>query len=56
LSALNGGRLNIAACSIGGAKACLNLAKQHMLDREQFNKKLADFQALQFKFANPFAT
>lgn len=52
LSALNGGRINIAACSVGGAKACLMLAKQHMLEREQFKKKLADFEALQFKFAD----
>lgn len=52
LSALNGGRINIAACSLGGAKACLSLAKQHMLEREQFNKKLIEFEALQFKFAD----
>jgi len=52
LNALNGGRINIAACSLGGAKACSNLARQHMLEREQFGKKLADFQALQFKLAD----
>jgi len=52
LSALNGGRINIAACAIGGAKACLQLAKQHMHERHQFKKKLSDFQALQFKFAD----
>ena len=52
LSALNGGRINIAACSLGGAKACLRLARQHMLERIQFKKKLAEFEALQFKFAD----
>lgn len=52
LSALNGGRINIAACSLGGAKACLEMARQHLHERTQFKKKLADFQALQFKFAD----
>lgn len=52
LHALNGGRINIAACSLGGAKKCLALARQHMLERQQFKKKLADFQGLQFKFAD----
>jgi alkylation response protein AidB-like acyl-CoA dehydrogenase len=52
LSALNGGRINIAACSLGGAKACLSFAKQHMHERKQFNKKLAEFEALQFRFAD----
>lgn len=52
LSALNGGRINIAACSLGGAKICLDFAKQHMHERQQFKTKLADFEALQFKFAD----
>lgn len=52
LSALNGGRLNIAACSLGGAKSCLTYSKQHMHEREQFKKKLKDFESLQFKFAD----
>lgn len=52
LSALNGGRINIAACALGGAKACLNYAKTHLHERTQFKKKLAEFQALQFKFAD----
>jgi len=52
LSALNGGRINIAACSLGGAKKCLGLAQQHMHERHQFNKKLAEFEALQFKIAD----
>jgi alkylation response protein AidB-like acyl-CoA dehydrogenase len=52
LSALNGGRINIAACSIGGASACLAYAKQYMQERKQFDKKLCDFQALQFRLAD----
>lgn len=52
LSALNGGRINIAACSLGGARACLSLAKKHMNERIQFKKKLSEFESLQFKFAD----
>ncbi|HLJ21113.1 MAG TPA: isobutyryl-CoA dehydrogenase [Stellaceae bacterium] len=49
---LDGGRLNIAACSLGGARACLEAAHDYMGQREQFGKKLAEFQALQFKLAD----
>ena len=49
---LDGGRLNIAACSLGGARACLEAAREHMRSRTQFGKTLADFQALQFKLAD----
>ena len=49
---LDGGRLNIAACSLGGARACLEAAREYMTQREQFGKKLAEFQALQFKLAD----
>lgn len=52
LNALNGGRINIAACSLGGAKACLNLVKEHLLTRKQFKKPLASFQAVRFKYAD----
>lgn len=52
LSALNGGRVNIAACSLGGAKNCLALTRQYMLERKQFQNKLADFEALQFRIAD----
>ncbi len=52
LSALNGGRINIAACSLGGAKQCLNLARQYMLERRQFKQTLSEFEALQFRFAD----
>lgn len=51
LHALNGGRVNIGACSLGGAKACLRMAKKYLFEREQFKRKLVDFQALRFKFA-----
>lgn len=49
---LDGGRLNVAACSIGGARACLEAAREHMIARRQFGRPLADFQALQFKLAD----
>ncbi|MBV9858480.1 MAG: isobutyryl-CoA dehydrogenase [Alphaproteobacteria bacterium] len=49
---LDGGRLNIAACSLGGARASLEAARAHMLERRQFGERLADFQALQFKLAD----
>ena len=49
---LDGGRLNIAACSLGGARACLDAARAHLLERRQFGQLLAEFQALQFKLAD----
>jgi alkylation response protein AidB-like acyl-CoA dehydrogenase len=52
MKGLDGGRVNISACSIGGARACLDAAKAYMLERKQFGKRLADFQALQFKLAD----
>lgn len=52
LSALNGGRVNIGACSLGGAKACLKFALNYMNERQQFQHKLNQFQALQFKIAD----
>ncbi|MDX1737605.1 MAG: isobutyryl-CoA dehydrogenase [Alphaproteobacteria bacterium] len=52
MAGLDGGRLNIAACSIGGAKASLDAAKVYMSERKQFGKTLDSFQALQFKLAD----
>ena len=52
LNALNGGRINIAACSLGGAVACLRLTQAYMLSRKQFGKPLSDMQALRFYFAD----
>ncbi len=52
LNALNGGRVNIAACSLGGALACLRLTKAYMQERKQFGKSLSEMQALRFYFAD----
>ena len=49
---LDGGRVNIAACSLGAARACLEAARGYMLERRQFGRRLADFQALQFRLAD----
>jgi alkylation response protein AidB-like acyl-CoA dehydrogenase len=49
---LDGGRLNIGACSVGGARACLEAARGYLLERRQFGQRLADFQALQFTLAD----
>ena len=49
---LDGGRLNIGACSLGGARAAYEAARVYMLERRQFGQRLADFQALQFKLAD----
>ena len=49
---LDGGRLNISACSLGGARAGLEAARDHLLERRQFGRPLAEFQALQFKIAD----
>lgn len=52
MSGLDGGRLNIAACSLGGAQAALDKALAYMGDRRAFGAKLTDFQALQFRLAD----
>lgn len=52
LNALNGGRINIAAASLGGAKACLEYSKAYLRAREQFGEPLAKKQALRFYFAD----
>jgi hypothetical protein len=49
---LDGGRLNIAACSLGGASLALETAKAHLETRKQFGRPLKDFQALQFRLAD----
>lgn len=52
LACLDGGRLGIAAMSIGLGRAAVDIAKQRMLTRRQFGKAIAEFQALQFKLAD----
>ena len=52
MRALDGGRINIAACSLGGARACLDAAVEHLKTRRQFGRPLAEFQALQFRLAD----
>ena len=49
---LDGGRLNIAACSLGGASLAFETAQAHLGERRQFGRPLRDFQALQFKLAD----
>ena len=52
MKGLDGGRINIATCSVGTAQSALEQAQQYMQDREQFGRRLGDFQALQFKLAD----
>jgi alkylation response protein AidB-like acyl-CoA dehydrogenase len=52
MAGLDGGRLNIGACSIGGAQFCLDRTIDYMKERKQFGSRLADFQALQFRIAD----
>lgn len=52
LSGLDGGRLNIASCSIGGAAKCLDIATDYIKGRKQFGRPLSENQHLQFKLAN----
>jgi alkylation response protein AidB-like acyl-CoA dehydrogenase len=52
MAGLDGGRLNIAACSIGGAQFCLDRTVEYMRERKQFGTRLADFQALAFRIAD----
>ncbi len=49
---LDGGRLNIGACSLGGAQRCLDEAIAYSRDRKQFGKPIADFQNTQFMLAD----
>ena len=52
MKGLDGGRINIATCSIGAAQGALTHAQQYMQERKQFGKPIASFQALQFKLAD----
>ena len=52
MAGLDGGRINIGACSLGGARACLETASRYVVERKQFGQPIADFQATQFKLAD----
>ena len=52
MKGLDGGRINIATCSVGAAQGALTQAQSYMQERKQFGKYLASFQALQFKLAD----
>ena len=51
MAGLDGGRLNIGACSLGGAQRCLDEAMQYVKDRRQFDQPIAEFQNTQFRLA-----
>lgn len=52
MKALDGGRVNIGACSLGGAVACIDAARAYVGQRKQFDRPIATFQATQFKLAD----
>ncbi|CAN5602987.1 isobutyryl-CoA dehydrogenase [soil metagenome] len=52
MAGLDGGRINIASCSLGGAQLALDTARDYLLTRKQFGQALAEFQALQFRLAD----
>lgn len=52
MAGLDGGRLNIGACSLGAAQTCLDRTIAYMKDRKQFGRAIAEFQALQFRLAD----
>lgn len=52
MKGLDGGRINIASCSLGTAQHALNQAKQYVTERQQFGQSLSQFQSVQFKLAD----
>ena len=52
MAGLDGGRINIGSCSIGGARAAMKTAKEHISIRKQFGQLLSDFQSLQIYLAD----
>lgn len=52
MQGLQGGRINIGACSIGAGRACLDIATEHVKTRKQFGNTLSSFQNVQFKIAD----
>lgn len=52
MAGLDGGRINIASCSLGAARAALDQALRYVVERRQFDQPLADFQTVQFRLAD----
>jgi alkylation response protein AidB-like acyl-CoA dehydrogenase len=52
MAGLDGGRINIASCSLGGAQLALDTARDYLTTRRQFGQPLSEFQALQFRLAD----
>lgn len=52
MAGLDGGRLNIAACALGGAQEALDRSLVYVGERKQFGQRIADFQSIQFKLAD----
>ena len=52
MSGLDGGRINIGACSLGAAWSALDKARQYLFERKAFGRTIGDFQAMQFKIAD----
>src|ERR1700727_3328655 len=52
MDGLDGGRINIAPCSLGGAQCALDKSLVYMRERKAFGKRLDEFQALQFRLAD----
>src|SRR3546814_4204407 len=52
MAGLDGGRINIGACSLGGGQRCLDEAIAYTRDRKQFGQAIADFQATRFTLAD----
>lgn len=52
MKGLDGGRVNIGTCSLGGAQKCFDLALDYVKIRKQFNTPIAQFQYTQFKLAD----
>jgi alkylation response protein AidB-like acyl-CoA dehydrogenase len=52
MAGLDGGRLNIGACSLGGAQRCIDESVKYVKERKQFNQPIADFQSVQFTLAD----
>ncbi len=51
MNGINGGRVNIASCSLGGGQYAFDRAVEYTKERKQFGKRIADFQNTQFKLA-----